>query len=66
MSKELLAILLPLIIQYTPTAIRDVLALIEGNPQSQNETDDVYIARLGKMIDDGVAKIDAQDAEIQK
>lgn len=66
MNKELLAILLPIIMQYTPTAIRDILALIEGNPQKQGEADADYIARMGKMIDAGVAKIDAQDAEIQK
>jgi len=66
MSKELLAILLPIIIQYTPTAIKDILALIKGNPQKQGETDDEYIARVGAMIDAGVQKIDEQDAEIQK
>ena len=66
MNKELLAILLPIILQYTPTAIRDVMALIEGNPQASGESDADYIARMGALIDAGVAKIDQQDADIQK
>lgn len=66
MSKELLAILLPLLVQYTPTAIKDIIGLIEGNPQAAGESDADYIARLGKQIDANDASIQAQDAEIQK
>jgi hypothetical protein len=66
MTQELLAILLPLLVQYTPTAIKDGLALIEGNPQAVGELDADYIARVGAKIDANDAAIQAQDAEIQK
>lgn len=66
MTKELLAILLPLLVQYTPTAIKDIIALIEGNPQAQGEADADYIARMGSLIDANDASIAAQDAEIQR
>jgi hypothetical protein len=66
MSKELIAILLPLILQYTPTAIKDITQLIEGNPQKAGEADADYITRLGAQIDANDASIAAQDAEIQK
>jgi hypothetical protein len=66
MTQELLAILLPLLVQYTPTAIKDIIALVEGNPQAAGEADADYIARLGKQIDANDAAIQAQDAEIQK
>jgi hypothetical protein len=66
MTQELLAILLPLLVQYTPTAIKDIIALIEGNPQNAGESDADYISRLGAQIDANDASIQAQDAEIQK
>lgn len=66
MTQELLAILLPLLVQYTPTAIRDIIALIEGNPQAQGETDAAYLTRVGALIDQNDASIQKQDDEIQK
>jgi hypothetical protein len=66
MTQELLAILLPLLVQYTPTAIKDIIALYEGNPQKAGESDADYVARLGAQIEANDAAIQAQDAEIQK
>jgi hypothetical protein len=66
MTQELLAILLPLLVQYTPTAIKDIIALVEGNPQAAGEADADYIARLGAQIEANDVSIQAQDAEIQK
>jgi hypothetical protein len=66
MTQELLAILLPLLVQYTPTAIKDIIALVEGNPQNAGESDADYISRLGAQIDANDASIQAQDDQIQK
>lgn len=66
MNEQLLAALLPLLVQYSIKGVEDVLALIKGNPQQQGEADADYIARMGAVIDANTASIDAQDAEIQK
>lgn len=64
-TAQLIATLIPLLVQYSPQLIADVATLIHGNPQQQGETDQQYIARMQVQADQIVAVIDSQDADIQ-
>jgi hypothetical protein len=64
-TAQLIAILLPVLTQVTPQLVKDVVDLIHGNPQQQGETDDLYVSRIGGLIDQNTAKVVAEDQEIQ-
>lgn len=64
-GSQILAALLPIFAQYGATGIRDIISLIEGNPQQQGETDAAYIERTGGLIDANVQKVVAGDAVVQ-
>jgi hypothetical protein len=65
-NSALLAALLPIIMQYSITGVKDVIALIEGNPQQQGEADADYVARMGALIDANTQAIQDEDTDIQK
>lgn len=65
MTSTLIALLLPIIAEYTPQLIADIANLIKGNPQAQGEADADYIARIGAQIDINTATVQAEDAAIQ-
>lgn len=62
----LILALIQLGIQFTPVAVKDIAALIHGDPKLATETDAEYVARIGAKIDQNTANVEAQDAEIQK
>lgn len=64
-TSQLIALLLPVLVQVTPQLVTDVANLIHGNPQSQGETDAAYIARIDAMIDANLAKASAEDKAIE-
>lgn len=65
MNAALIALLLPIIAQFTPELVADISSLIKGNPQAQGETDADYITRIGASIDANAAKVASEDAAIQ-
>lgn len=66
MNEALVIALIQLGAQFTPVVVKDVAALIHGNPKTVGESDADYVARLGQQIDQNTANVEAQDAEIQK
>lgn len=62
---QLIATLIPVLLQVTPQLVSDVANLIHGNPQQQGETDDAYIARISTLIDQNAAAVQAGDAAIE-
>ena len=65
-SAALISALLPVFIQYTPIAVRDIANLVHGNPQQQGEADDAYVARLVAIQNADAASVIAQDQKIQE
>jgi len=63
---SLLTSLLPLIVQYGPGLVKDIVDLIHGNPQQQGETDDAYIARLNAMTESTLQKVLDQDKTVEQ
>ncbi|MBZ5533081.1 MAG: hypothetical protein LAO20_16750 [Acidobacteriia bacterium] len=63
---QLIATLLPIFAQAGPLIVADIAKLVHGNPQAQGEADAAYIARIGGLIDQAVAAVKADDANIQK
>ena len=64
-TAQLIALLLPIVLQVTPGLIADVENLIRGNPQMPGETDDAYVARLNAQIDANAAKVAQEDAAVE-
>lgn len=62
---QLIATLIPVLLQVTPQLVKDVADLIHGNPQQQGEADDAYIARLNAQIDANAKVVAAEDAAIE-
>lgn len=63
---SLLVSILPLIIQYGPQMVKDVVDLIHGNPQQQGETDDAYIARLKTLTVQNLQTALDQDKQVEE
>lgn len=51
---SLVGILLPLLIQFGPALIKDVVDLIHGNPRVVGETDEAYIMRLQTLTEQNI------------
>jgi hypothetical protein len=62
---QLLTTLFPLVIQYGPGLLKDIIDLWEQNPQQQGETDDAYIARLSPLTEALIAAAKQEDAEVE-
>jgi hypothetical protein len=63
--EQLLLTLLPLLIQFGPGLIKDVVSLVQANPQQQGETDDAYIARLSPLTDALLIAAKQEDAQVE-
>lgn len=63
--EQLLLTLLPLLIQFGPELVKDVIGLTQQNPQQQGETDDAYIARLAPETAALLASAKAEDAAVE-
>jgi hypothetical protein len=64
--ESLLGTLLPLIVQYGPSLVKDTVDLIHGNPQQQNETDEAYIVRLNNLTESTLQKVLDQDKTVEQ
>lgn len=62
---QLIASLLPLLLQYGPELVKSVSALIHQNPQTAGETDEAYIARLNVMITANLNDAAKNDAAVE-
>lgn len=65
MTEGLIAALIGLGLQFGPTLVADFANLIKGNPKTQDETDQAYVARLAVQVEGNTAVIDQQDDDIQ-
>lgn len=65
MEKLLLA-LLPMLIQYGPQLVKDVVDLVHGNPQQQGESDEAYIARLNDLTNQNILSTLSQDKQVEE
>lgn len=63
---SVLTTLLPLVVQYGPGLVKDLVDLIHGNPQTQGETDNAYIARLNALTESTIQKVLDQDKTVEQ
>ena len=62
---QLLIVLIPLLAQYGPELVKQVVDLIHGTPQQQGETDDAYVERLKQDSLARLADAKAKDAAVE-
>lgn len=48
--EQLIALLLPYLVQGGAQLVKDITVAIEGTPQQQGELDDAYIARIKAQV----------------
>lgn len=62
---NLISLILPLVTEYGPVLVKDVINLIHHNPQQPGETEQQYLDRLNSQITQNLDQAEKNDQSVE-